>query len=291
MSFFTKEIIAKLNEPLAKEAVSQREGTGKNKLSYLASHYVIEQANQLFGHGMWGTEIQHLHQVDKTQYEKPPYKAGDAPKQMVSISYLCQLKLTVNNGTSVVSHEDSGFGNGVAGDSACGSASCIELASKEAVTDALKRCLRYYGNQFGLSLYNKDEVPLSQSEIENTKLVTEEQLSKLRDLYEARDIGDDWVLAALKAENYSGTLEDMRYDWYMLAVDLVTKYKLDEIQSATYDADMANVIKLLSESANFNMAKALFKEAWEKASAQQDKETQLKAQKIYEELKTKFGVK
>lgn len=292
MSFFDDSIIEELNEPLSKENVKQREGTGSNKLSYLASHHVINEANRLFGFGMWGTEIMHLHQVDKTQYEKPPYKAGDDPKPMVSISYLCQIKLTVSNGKETISHEDTGFGNGVAGDTAYGISSCIELATKEAVTDGLKRCLRYYGNQFGLSLYDKDSAPMTADEIENTKPVTEEQLQQLRDLYHERDIGDDWVLAALKAENYSGVaLEDMRYDWFLLAMDITKKYKLEEIETASYEVDIKNVLKLLDESATFNMAKALFKEAWEKASAQNDKETQLKAQKIYESMKDKFGVK
>jgi len=229
-----------------------------------------------------------LSQIDKTEYEKDPYNAGDAKKKMISISYLCKLRVTVKAGDGLVIKEDVGFGNGVAGASAYGIGSCIELASKEAVTDALKRCMRYYGNKFGLTLYDKDVnlISFDQSELEKT--VTEDQLSELRDLYELRGIDDEWVMVALKAENYTGKLEEMRQDWFNLALDIATKYKLDEIKKASYEEDIKNVIKLMKESANLNMLKALFKEAWGKTSDQNDKEKQLECQKIYEELKKGF---
>ena len=127
MTFFNDQISQMLLMPLAKEDVSQRAGTGTQKLSYLTSPHVIETANRIFGHGNWSTEIMNIHQVDKTVYEKPPYKAGDSPKEMISIAYTCHIKLTVTGEAGVVSHEDVGFGDGVAGNTPHGIHSCIEL--------------------------------------------------------------------------------------------------------------------------------------------------------------------
>ena len=288
-SFFHDDTVKLLNEELSKEDVKSRKGTGGQQLSYIASWHAINEANRIFGFGNWSTEIMHIHQADKTIYEKPPYKAGDTPKEMVSVSYTCQLKLTVSNGTRITAHEDMGFGNGVAGNNAYGIGSVIELATKEATTDALKRCLRYYGNKFGLSLYDKDDKPQALAEIEAARVVTEDQLSELRSLYEARQIDDEWVLVALHAENYPhDSLEVMRFDWYQMAFQITHDYKFDELEREAYEADIEKVIGLLKSSANVNMMKALFAEAWKKTGKYDDKERQLEVTKIYEELKSTF---
>jgi len=288
---FTEKQKDLLNEPLLKENVKTREGTGNTVLFYLASFHVIEEANRIFGFDGWSSEILTLTQTDKTEYEKKPYNAGDKPKKMVSISYLCKLRVTVRAGDEDIIKEDVGFGNGVAGATAYGIGSCIELASKEAVTDALKRCMRYYGNKFGLTLYDKDDdTLLFQDEYEMTKLVTNEQLEELRSLYPERGISDEWVLTALKAENYSNdSLKEMRNDWFIMALDITKKYKLEEINAKAYKDDIENVIELMNKSANMNMLKALFKEAWGKTTEQKDKVKQAECQKLYEKLKAGFG--
>lgn len=287
---FNDAQIELLNAPLLKEHVKSRDGTGNQKLSYLASFHVINEANRIFGFGMWDTEILSLSQCDRTEYEKDPYKAGDPKKKMVSISYLCKLRLTINCGGKSVVKEDVGLGNGVAGSSAYGITSCIELASKEAVTDSLKRCLRYFGNQFGLSLYDKEANPLMElGEFEAAKIVTESELKELRDLYEEREIDDEWVMAALKSENYPcDTLEEMRMDWHLMAMRITTKYKLDEITAKYYEADIVKVIDLLEKSVNMNMLKHTFAEAWRKMTEQEDKDRMLKVQKKYESMKEEF---
>lgn len=288
----TTDQVELLEEPLLKENVKERDGTGNTKLSYLASFHVIEEANRIFGFDKWSTEILSLQQIDRTEYEKEPYKAGDPMKPMVSISYLCKLRLTIKCGDDEVIKEDTGFGNGVAGNTAYGIGSVIELASKESVTDALKRCLRYFGNKFGNTLYDKDRYALpDMGEFEASKTVTDKQLVSLRDLYLDRDIDDEWVLAMMKGEKYSGTLEDMRQDWFELAYKNTREYKLADITSAFYEEDIKKVMGLMKESVNMNMLKSLFKEAWNKTTDQEDKERQLEAQKIYEEMKDKFEPK
>lgn len=281
----TEEQTKLLNEPLVSENVSNRDGTGSSKLSYLASHHVISEANRIFGFDGWSTEILTLKQVDKTEYEKPPYKPTDKPKEMISIVYLCTLRLTVGD----VTKEDTGFGDGVAGRTAYGIGSCIELASKEAVTDALKRCLRYFGNQFGNTLYNKEAAPLpDMGAVELSKPVTEDQLKALTDLYVDRDINDEWVTNLLKAENFEGEINDLNQEWYEHILKLVTNYKLTEIKAKSYKEDIESIIVMMEKSVNMNMLKSLFKEIWTKSTEQKDKDTQVKAQKIYNELKEKF---
>ncbi len=282
---FTTDQNKLLSASLVKENVNSRAGTGSTKLSYLASHHVISEANRIFGFDGWSTEILTLKQVDKTEYEKPPYKPNDEPKKMISIVYLCTLRLTVGD----VTKEDTGFGDGVAGFSAYGIGSCIELASKEAVTDALKRCFRLFGNQFGNTLYDKEASPLpDMGQVELSKPVTEDQLNELRDLYDARDIDDKWVENLLLGEGFESGIEEMNQDWFNHALKLTTAYKQSEINAQSYSDDIENIIEMMKKSVNMNMLKSLFKEIWEKATEQKDKDTQAKAQKIYNELKEKF---
>ena len=129
-------------------------------------------------------------------------------------------------------------------------------------------------------------------EIEKAKIVTDDQLVKLRDLYMDRDIDDEWVLIAIKAEHYPhDTLELMRQDWYDLAYKITSEYKADEIEAAFYDEEIEKTISLMEESATIGMLRALFQEAWSKTTKHDDKVRQLKAQKIYESMKTKFEEK
>ncbi len=290
-AFFDDETRRALSADLSKDFVKSREGAGKTKLSYLPAYHVIAEANRIFGFGNWSTEIMRLQQIDKTSYEKPGYNGG-SPKKMVSICYLCHLKLTVSNGSSTVSHEDSGFGSGVAGDTANGIGSSIELASKEAVTDALKRCLRHHGDQFGLSLYDKDVELMGSSDIEAATIVSDAQLQELRDLYDRRDLSDDWVLEAIKAEGYPhDSLDLMRTDWFERAMSLTHACHLAEIEREDYENDIEKRISLLSESVTIPMLRRLFEEVWTRTGKYDDKERQLRVQEIYETLKTKLEPK
>ena len=283
---FTDKVIESLNEQLSNTDVKTRDGTGTQKLQYIASHHAISEANRIFGFGNWGTEIQMLQQVDKTHYEKPDNYNKGKPKKMVSVSYLCHLKLTVGETT----HEDAGFGNGVAGDTPYGLNSCIELATKESVSDALKRCLRYYGNKFGNSLYDKDGVgSVSPDDIALAKPITSDQLDSLLALYPDRGISDEWVITALKAEGYpDDDLTGMRQDWFDLAYRLTESYKLDEIKKANYEESVNKSIKLMNESVNNNMLKATFMEAYKKAEEQGDKEMMIRIIKDKDRLKEGF---
>lgn len=286
---FNEKQLEQLKDPLLKEHVKQRDGMGDTKLSYLPSFHIIDEANRIFGFDGWDSEILSLTQVDKTEYEKKPYNSGDDPKPMISISYLAKVRVTVRAGDSVATKEDTGFGNGVAGNTAYGIGSCIELASKEAVTDAVKRCMRYFGNKFGNTLYDKDSmgvIPIA--EYEAAKVINEDQLKAMRDLYKDRGIDDDWVLALLAADGWAGGIDDLRQDWYETAMRGILNYKKAELAKDKFEDEYPKLKKLVSDSVSMNMLKATFAEVWKKTTAQGDKEKLAEIQKLYETKKEGF---
>lgn len=124
------------------------------KGDYIEGWHAIAEANRIFGHGGWSYTIdltkealQEVEKNGKTQWQA---------------AYTCVCTVTVQGTT----RQDVGFGSGFAAQ--IGDA--IEGATKEAATDALKRCLRTYGNPFGLALYDKDRenvgIPTNPAEID-----------------------------------------------------------------------------------------------------------------------------
>lgn len=113
------------------------------KGDYLEGWFVIAEANRIFGFGAWSYEIADLRLVSERDREIGPQK-----KPGFGVTYIARIVVTVGG----VQREDVGAGHGY--DVDCGLAH--ESAIKEAVTDALKRALRTFGNPFGLALYDKE---------------------------------------------------------------------------------------------------------------------------------------
>jgi DNA repair and recombination protein RAD52 len=139
---FTKEQKELLNQKLDSNRIKSR-SKGNVNLSYLEGFDVIETANLIFGFGNWSYTITTLEQVSEEQNTN----------QNTVICYKAIVRLTVQdeNHTKTVHREDIGFGSGISKTLA----EAHEGAGKEAVTDAIKRGLKGFGNQFGLSLYDK----------------------------------------------------------------------------------------------------------------------------------------
>ena len=131
-----------LNSDLDSTRVKTRE-KGNITLSYLEGHDVIETANKVFGFGNWDYSISKLEQVSS--------EVNQNQNNVVCYKAVVQVLVHSANHSQDVSREDVGFGTGVAKQLS----DSHEGAAKEAVTDALKRCLRSFGNQFGNSLYDK----------------------------------------------------------------------------------------------------------------------------------------
>ena len=115
------------------------------KLSYLEGFDIIDTANSIFGFGGWAYTISSLEQVSQEVNAN----------QNVVICYKAIVKVDVYDidHNTMISRQDVGFGTGVARSLA----DAHENSAKEAVTDALKRSLRSFGNQFGNSLYDKSK--------------------------------------------------------------------------------------------------------------------------------------
>jgi len=136
----------KQNQVLAYELDSSRiksRSKGNVSLSYLEGFDVIETANKIFGFGNWSYNISKLEQVSQELNHN----------QNNIICYKAVINITVHDiqHSKSISREDVGFGTGIAKTLA----DAHEGGAKEAVTDAIKRTLRSFGNQFGNSLYDK----------------------------------------------------------------------------------------------------------------------------------------
>jgi DNA repair and recombination protein RAD52 len=141
---FNQKQLEILNSALDTNRIKTR-NKGNIQLSYIEGHSVIETANNVFGFGNWDYSISKLEQVSQEMNQNQ--------NNVVCYKATVQVLVHNENHSQDVSREDVGFGTGVAKNLA----DAHEGAAKEAVTDALKRALRSFGNQFGNSLYSKDK--------------------------------------------------------------------------------------------------------------------------------------
>lgn len=177
-------IIKKLDAPINKDFVLTR---AHDKLSYIPGYIAIEQANRIFGYFGWGYEITKQPELIKEQDIN-----GDA-----AWSYTCTVRSWVykNNcpdcpNPQKIEREDVGFADvtftkvypekdksGKPTGRKVGGKPQLEVAFKGCVTDALKRALRGWGNQFGNSLYDRED-RLSTTQAQQLSTVEETELSQ-----------------------------------------------------------------------------------------------------------------
>ncbi|KAJ7058037.1 hypothetical protein C8F01DRAFT_1255927 [Mycena amicta] len=132
---------AKLNQKLGPEYISQRPGPGGGaKLTYAEGWKVINIANEVFGYEGWSSQIINM-TTDYMDFNE------ESRRYNVGVSVI--LRVTLREG---VSHEDVGYGMI---ENAKSKGMALDKCKKEAVTDALKRTLRTYGNVLGNCLYDK----------------------------------------------------------------------------------------------------------------------------------------
>ena len=131
------DIVALLEQPLNRKLVARRKSANGELLRYLEGHVVIQQANRIFGFGNWGSEL-----VAPVEYR--PFASGDSSACGI---YSATVRVSING---CKSYADVGTGAVTEA-----SAEAHDTAMKSAVTDALKRALRFYGLQFGLGLYDR----------------------------------------------------------------------------------------------------------------------------------------
>ena len=133
-------VTQKLSQPLDEELVSYRKGRKGRSFAYIEGHAAIDQANRIFGYGGWGYEL--TGPVELRESERVDPKTGETTRIR---AYSATVRVTVPGSPP---RTDVGF-HAVVEETPEGH----EMAFKGAVTDALKRALRGYGNQFGNALY------------------------------------------------------------------------------------------------------------------------------------------
>ena len=129
-----------LVQPLDPQLVSQRKGRGGRKFDYVEGHTAIDQANRIFGFGGWGYDL--IGDVTLRPIEQTDQRTGEVTR---TTAYAAVVRVTVPGAPS---RTDVGF-QPVSDESPEGH----ETAFKGAVTDALKRALRSFGDRFGNGLY------------------------------------------------------------------------------------------------------------------------------------------
>lgn len=134
-------VSAELSKKLDPEHVQPAKAYGP-KGDYVEGWHAIAEANRIFGFGAWSYSVPECVCVSQA-----PRKIGRDAKDGFGVTYTAKVRVQVSD----VVREDFGAGHGY--DVDCGLAH--ESAIKEAVTDALKRALRSFGNPFGLALYDK----------------------------------------------------------------------------------------------------------------------------------------
>lgn len=135
VAHFEPAQLAELEKPLNTALIRERKGPGGKMLKYIKGSDAIEQANHIFGIGKWGYRV--LSRGRET--------VGNAT------FYTADVELYVLGCPFPFPGEGEGVPQNDTVDQHA-------KARKEAVTDALKRALRHYGDQFGLCLYDEDSL-------------------------------------------------------------------------------------------------------------------------------------
>ncbi|WP_417332753.1 Rad52/Rad22 family DNA repair protein [Halarcobacter sp.] len=152
---FNQEQLELLTQELDSSRVKSR-SKGNINLSYLEGFDLIETANKVFGYGNWSYSIKSLDYLCTEQNQNQNF--------VISYKAIVEVIVYDNKHMQNISRNDVGTGTGIAKTQA----DAHEGATKEAVTDALKRALRSFGNQFGLSLYDKSKNHNNQSQTNNS---------------------------------------------------------------------------------------------------------------------------
>lgn len=132
-----------LLKPIKATRVKQTQGN-----SYLEAWDVIAYLTKVFGFEGWDKEIVHLDPLFESAG-----KSRDGQKDVWTVAYFCQLRLTIRDpqGAVIKVIDDVGTGDAINQPSR---GDAHDLACKTAVSSALKRCAKDLGDQFGLGLYD-----------------------------------------------------------------------------------------------------------------------------------------
>ena len=144
------DISNELQKPLDSRHVKPPKKFGP-KGSYIEAWHAQAEANRIFGHGGWCQEVIQSDCVMQTERE-----IGQNKDPGWGVTYTARVRITVGGHVKTIGgvvREDFGSGHGYDRDLGL----AHESAIKEAVSDAIKRALKSFGNPFGLALYDKEQ--------------------------------------------------------------------------------------------------------------------------------------
>lgn len=240
-SAFNPKQLQELQEPLSSQAVRTRNQSGRD-LSYIEGWYAISEANRIFGFDSWDQEIVELKCVSERER-----KIGRDQKPGWGISYVASIRITVNG----IKREGVGAGHGIDVDPG----QAHESAIKEAATDAMKRALMTFGNQFGLALYDKEQrnvedKPLNLEQVSESDKTAKKFVDVLLAKMEQAGINSDGIKtlkAILQLTEFEDVKESLRPK---LLEKLTPEYaaKLNIGQNAKGDQVIQIVAKEIAQS-------------------------------------------
>jgi len=134
---------AALDAPLIRSNVKSRQQGGRG-VFYIEGWHAIAEANRIFGFDGWSRETVEIKCVSEKERE-----IGAQKNPGWGVTYICRVRI------EALGKVRDGCGSGHGIDRDLGQAH--ESAIKEAETDAMKRALMTFGNQFGLALYDKEQ--------------------------------------------------------------------------------------------------------------------------------------
>lgn len=169
----------KLELPIPKEAIYQRQGAGK-MLDYVDGAYVIDSLNEVFGPIGWSWDHVEHKLVSLTALE-----GDDAGKWLALCTYVGTLSISdpqKDHQSVYKSGEAAGSGKSTDPNQA------LHFALTEASTDALKRAARLLGGRMGLELYrakqggkNISQMPLDPEQASDAYRMFSEGIAKAKD--------------------------------------------------------------------------------------------------------------
>ncbi len=131
----TTKQVQELSQPLDANLIRERKVPNNKMLKYITGKTAIDTANRIFGIGRWGYRV--IAKSRETTGERDFYTA-DIELYVLGCPFPFPGEgVGIPLNATVEQHEK---------------------ARKEAVTDALKRALRHFGDQFGLALYDEESL-------------------------------------------------------------------------------------------------------------------------------------
>ena len=137
-----------LSQPINPKFVKTRKGQGNRDLAYLESWVLISNANRIFGPDGWSSETIELREVSANK----------------GIAYIARVRVTAGGVVRDGVGGHAGFDH--------------ENTAKSAESDARKRALSSFGDQFGLSLYDGEQGQSSTALLKQSSNIPTQQSEK-----------------------------------------------------------------------------------------------------------------